>query len=177
MSNACSIEGCGKPVKARGWCRWHYDRLHKLHPWEPKTCTVEGCVRRAIRNGLCDAHSQRLRKRGTLGDAKIESRNGEPITFMRTVALSYASDECLTWPFARSGKGYGQYREHGETKYVHRFLCEQVHGSQPSNIHEVAHNCGKGHLGCINPRHLRWATPKENSADQIIHGTRKRVRQ
>ena len=29
----CSIEGCGKPHKARGWCSTHYLRWHQTaHP-------------------------------------------------------------------------------------------------------------------------------------------------
>jgi hypothetical protein len=46
-----------------------------------------------------------------------------------------------------------------------------AHGPRPFENAQIAHSCGKGHLGCINPRHLRWATPKENSADKLLHGT------
>jgi predicted XRE-type DNA-binding protein len=28
-----------------------------------------------------------------------------------------------------------------------------------------------GHIGCVNPRHLRWKSPKANQADRIVHGT------
>jgi hypothetical protein len=34
----------------------------------------------------------------------------------------------------------------------------------------AAHSCGNGHLGCVNPRHLRWATAKENAHDELLHG-------
>jgi HNH endonuclease len=50
-------------------------------------------------------------------------------------------------------------------------MCELAYGPAPSPRHQVAHSCGKGHEGCVNPRHLRWATPKENSADMVLHGT------
>jgi hypothetical protein len=33
------------------------------------------------------------------------------------------------------------------------------------------HSCGNGHLGCINPHHLRWGSHPENMSDKTIHGT------
>jgi len=33
---------------------------------------------------------------------------------------------------------------------------------------DAAHSCGE--RMCINPRHLRWATRKENEADKVAHG-------
>lgn len=33
----------------------------------------------------------------------------------------------------------------------------------------VRHLCGNGHLGCCNPRHLRWGTDAENAQDRILH--------
>src|SRR5690606_29105850 len=47
-------------------------------------------------------------------------------------------------------------------------------GPPPTVEHEAAHSCGKGHEGCVNPHHLRWATSTENKADTLIHGTRNR---
>ena len=32
------------------------------------------------------------------------------------------------------------------------------------------HSCGQGHLGCVNPAHLRWGSHVENMADRIAHG-------
>lgn len=33
-------------------------------------------------------------------------------------------------------------------------MCELVYGKPPMPKHQAAHNCGKGNLGCINPKHL-----------------------
>ena len=49
---------------------------------------------------------------------------------------------------------------------VHRYVCEQRHG--PSDLFAL-HRCGVP--ACINPNHLRWGGPKENSDDSKAHGT------
>ena len=55
--------------------------------------------------------------------------------------------------------------------HASRYMCELVNGSPPTPRHEAAHSCGWGQGGCVNPRHLRWATRVENEAEKIIHGT------
>jgi hypothetical protein len=62
----------------------------------------------------------------------------------------------------------------GQLRAVHLWACEDRHGPQPSPKHNVAHACGKGRGGCVNPVHLRWATRAENEADKIEHGTSNR---
>lgn len=59
----------------------------------------------------------------------------------------------------------------GRTHTVSRLVCEYINGKAPSPEHEAAHNCGKGHEGCVNPLHMRWATRAENFSDKVIHGT------
>lgn len=87
--------------------------------------------------------------------------------------LGYDGVDCLTWPFSRNpGMAVATMTHNGKRMPAARYICEKINGPAPSSIHQAAHNCGKGHLGCVNPKHLRWATPKENCADKIIHGTR-----
>ena len=51
---------------------------------------------------------------------------------------------------------------------VHFLVCEAFHGPRPAGYH-VAH--GDGDRSNNTPRNLRWATPQENEADKIRHGT------
>jgi len=99
-----------------------------------------------------------------------KSRHGEPLRFLLD-AVDYTGSECLIWPFARAGKGYGKLRTPQGEKYAHRLICEVAHGAPPTPAHECAHSCGHGFNGCITPTHLSWKTPRENAADKIRHGT------
>lgn len=85
--------------------------------------------------------------------------------------MPFSGDECLIWPFVRNKWGYAIIQIDGKKRPVPQVVCEAVHGPAPSPDHETAHNCGKGAAGCINPRHLRWATHPENMADRVRHGT------
>jgi hypothetical protein len=91
--------------------------------------------------------------------------------------VQFGGDNCLTWPFAKSPAGYAQIKRAGQTAMATRLMCELAHGAAPSALHQAAHSCGKGHAGCINPNHLRWATPVENNADKKRHGTEPRGEQ
>ena len=83
--------------------------------------------------------------------------------------MSYAGDECLRWPFrAKNAGGYGAITFRGRLTGPHREMCTLAHGEPPVG-YWVAHSCGQ--RDCCNPRHLRWATPKENQADKRSHGT------
>jgi hypothetical protein len=83
-------------------------------------------------------------------------------------ALRYKGDRCIADVFKEGAKitvnGQGRSR-------VTRYVCEKVNGPPPTPKHEAAHHCGNGHWGCVTPRHLYWATSKENHADAIRHGT------
>ena len=88
---------------------------------------------------------------------------------------SYSGDDCLIWPFGRV-RGYGFFCYLNRMLYAHRFMCELVHGPAPTSRHQAAHSCGRGHDGCVNPKHLSWKTNGENQIDRRLHGTTNAVR-
>lgn len=88
-----------------------------------------------------------------------------------TAVLTSNSDECLLWPYGKTGAGYGVFYIGGNQKLVHRHVCVEAHGEAPEGKTDAAHSCGNGHLGCANPRHLRWTSRSENVRDCVAHGT------
>ena len=135
-----------------------------------RICSVDGCGNRYAAKGFCHTHYYRMRK---YGDALTTEKlpNGEAARFYREHIIPYEGDECILWPYARTN-GYGRVLLDGKDGIVSRFLCEDVYGPPPTLEHEAAHSCGN--RSCANKRHLRWATPTENSADKLIHGTHNR---
>lgn len=141
-----------------------------------KHCSVEHCNKNAHYSahgamGMCGAHYQRWKK---YGDPLAGGTSpGEPTRWLEG-HVDYSGDECLMWPFSRYPDGYGQVRFQGNSTNASRIMCLLAHGVPPLKSMEAAHSCGKGHLGCVNPRHLRWDTPKGNCADRAGHGTENR---
>lgn len=83
-------------------------------------------------------------------------------------SLAADTNECIQWVGPKRN-GYGAFsRGRGNMIYAHRFVCEEAHG-KPFHKAEAAHSCGD--RGCINKRHLRWATRSENQLDRSAHGT------
>jgi hypothetical protein len=85
--------------------------------------------------------------------------------------VDYDGESCLPWPFCRDKHGRGMLGVNGEHHWAHRLMCKMANGEPPTPKHTAAHNCGKGHEGCIHPKHLEWKTQKANMADCAIHGT------
>lgn len=87
--------------------------------------------------------------------------------FLSTVAFG-SEEECVIWPFAKAN-GYGVFTANKQRHQAHRYVCETIYGPAPSAEHHAAHLCGV--KDCVNPRHIRWATPRENARDKEAHGT------
>lgn len=83
--------------------------------------------------------------------------------------IAYSGNECLMWPYRTVKAGYGFAVIGGVQKSASRWMCILAHGEPPSSDLYAAHSCGNP--TCVNPRHLRWATAKENSDDMKLHGT------
>lgn len=142
-------------------------------------CILRDCgnQRAAGRYGFCNSHYRKFHRHGDpLGGRQGKrAKDGEPTMWM-LARVSHTGEDCLLWPFAHRGNGYGIMSAIDLRRGVsaHRYMCELAHGAPPTPQHLAAHSCGNGAKGCVNPRHLRWATPSENMADRLLHGTHQR---
>lgn len=135
-------------------------------------CTVPDCTAPHMGHGYCSKHYQRWRNHGTIELSRREPVPGEvQEQFLRDLVAGDWPQECVQWPYSRTAQGYGVATIGGVRVAAHRGCCKIAHGEPPTPEHQAAHSCGKGHEGCVNPGHLRWATPAENCADMVLHGT------
>lgn len=135
-------------------------------------CKVDGCVKPNFRRGYCAMHYSRLLRHGSILEQDLaKAANGKPLAWVRD-NVRHVGDGCLIYPYAKGRAG--KVTVYGVRRSAVEVMCELAHGSKPSPEYEVAHNCGKGHLGCIHPDHIRWSTHTDNLADRIGHGTANR---
>ena len=137
-----------------------------------RICSVPGCDNPVHGHGYCGNHYARWRRHGYPLGGRVTP--GEPERFLRESVLTHKGDECLLWPFGTNNSGYALLRHNGSAAIVSRLVCEHVNGPPPTPKHQSAHSCGRGHLGCVAPTHLRWATRKVNESDKVLHGTHNR---
>ena len=72
--DTCTMEGCGRPHKARGYCQTHYMQFKRgvtpVGPIrtrvsvKPDECAEDGCNEPVKAKGLCKMHYQRLLRHG-----------------------------------------------------------------------------------------------------------------
>lgn len=71
----------------------------------------------------------------------------------------------------RNGYKYVSLWKNGRVRreYIHRLVATTFLGDPPSPEYQVAHGDGiKDNNALLN---LRWATPRENASDRVLHGT------
>jgi hypothetical protein len=105
-----------------------------------------------------------------IGTPAWNKGKGAAVTWLRE-HVGYSGAECLIWPFSRHPRGYGQLGHLGKPGYAHRVMCELANGPAPTPGHLATHDCGRGHDGCVNPKHLSWKTLSGNMQDKHRHGT------
>lgn len=138
-----------------------------------RLCQIDGCDKKHHAKGFCKKHLYKFNRYGDGSAGRELPPRGEPLAFLFGL-LNDRREECVYWPYSPRGKfGYGGVFYEGRMDLAHRIGCEWVNGPPTTKDHEAAHNCGQGREGCVNPYHTRWATPKENAADQVAHGTRR----
>ena len=132
-------------------------------------CLVEDCDNHSVNGrGYCSAHYRRLLRHGSPTGGG--PRRGEIQKWIFD-HVAFDLDDCLIWPYATTSDGYACVHVGGTVTTATRIMCEKAHGPAPTRLHVAAHSCGNGSSGCMNQKHLRWATTEDNHADKKLHGT------
>lgn len=93
---------------------------------------------------------------------------GALLAFVKEV-VAHPPEACVLWPFTKDTGGYGQLRRAGRKIGAHRLAWELYHGKPMDEASHAAHAPGIcTSKSCINPLHIREATPTENAADRVI---------
>lgn len=99
---SCSVEGCTRKYRAKGFCATHYERVAKYgHPGDntlkrqpqESICSVDGCSRESHAFGLCHNHYREQRRRAK-GAVAREPRPPEcqlPSCTRKHYSLGYCS--------------------------------------------------------------------------------------
>ena len=170
----CSVAGCEKPVRARGWCVAHWARWRRYGdplttlrrpPGSPRLiCSMQDCESVVIQHGLCEKHFGRLRRNGGPGLLVRLSLEMSPREIWQHLSLASDDlDSCWGWMGHRNNHGYGKIG----AKYAHRMAWETEHGPIPVGM-EVCHSCDNP--PCSNPRHLFLGPHTANMRDAKAKG-------
>lgn len=162
QTRTCTIDGCVKPVFARGWCQMHYRRwaVHGdtsvVHPQAIRSCTFDGCDRSHEAQGLCHGHRAQTKRGGELRPLRRQVRGTSEERFETYIDRT---GECWEWTGGVSDNGYGQMKHNGATVSAHRYAYERQNGPIPVDL-QIDHLCRNRR--CANPDHLEAVTQEEN---------------
>lgn len=92
-------------------------------------------------------------------------RTGDPLTYIQSRLVT--DGDCLVWPGARFGNGYGEVKFNRRLWPVHRLVYTLAVGPIPVGM-QVLHRCDRPL--CAKPEHLFLGTQKDNVNDMMAKG-------
>lgn len=81
--------------------------------------------------------------------------------------------DCLIWQ-GSSSRGYGQIRDRGKKRYVHRLIMEEHLGKRLQSDEHVCHRCDTPL--CCNVNHLFVGTALDNVKDKVAKNRQHRLK-
>lgn len=120
-------------------------------------CVVESCGREGrVTRGMCSKHYAKWQRHG---DPLAGRQNATQGPAQALALRSKSEGDCRIWTGSDTGNGYGVVRIAGRLVLAHRASYELANGPIPEGM-VIDHLCHS--RGCIEPKHLRAVTQKQN---------------
>jgi hypothetical protein len=184
----CSVEGCDRPHRSRGWCVTHWTRWYLAGDVQaerpigsrvagpgpnPGGLCMCGCGARAPISAKTTRSTGDIvgtPRRYILGHSNRGGRETDEEVLARFWGKVDVRGEkdCWEWtgPRLQSG-GYGYIRIRGVTWRAHRYSYQLVNGDLRDDMF-IMHACDNP--PCVNPNHLSQGTPLDNNRDMWAKG-------
>lgn len=173
----CADKDCVNPISSRGLCKIHYlrhrragtlSKFPKINRKKNRICSIGQCQNKHHAKGFCAPHFRRNEMHGS-PHISINARKGEALNWLKDFLSSDIPDTCVDWPYSKKPDGYGVVWYNDRTVGAHGLSLTLSGVPKPANKDVCAHAPVICHNRlCVNPKHLRWATFKENAEDIAI---------
>lgn len=94
---------------------------------------------------------------------------GKGLDFINA-SIELETDDCIIWPFSLVSGRACVYIGKRLAKASHEVLERSGRG-RPSPSHQALHSPECNNPACVNKRHLRWGTARDNQLDRFKSGT------
>ena len=183
-TSTCTIEGCGKPHEAHGYCPMHYRRfqIHGDPTYTPpaRGCDIEGCDQPHYGRGWCERHYARWFRHGDTTDARAARVDFDTRFWAKVDKAGPVNDwapelgPCWLWTAGVNGAGYGSIND-GDRVIGAHVAAVLIDGREIPPGHEPDHLCQVKR--CVRADHLEVVTADENKrrAGAVRRGRRARA--